>query len=715
MKENKYLRDYPEALKDWDYELNSNVLTPEYLPSRSNKQYYWKCNKGHPSYLCSVDHKTIRHFGCPVCSNHKIIPGINDFESNNPELMEEWNWDVNNRNNVIPSTLGPVSSHMASWKCKRCGNVWDASISNRVRMHSGCPVCSNQRIVKGVNDLASRKPDLIKEWDYHKNGDLSPFEIGINSTKKVWWICSKGHSWQTSPVHRRKNGCPYCSNHKVLIGYNDFASTCPDAAKEWDYDKNEGKLPTQYTKGSETRAWFKCDKGHSWKVRIAERGKGHKCPYCSNQRVLTGYNDLETTNPELIKEWDYEKNSSISPKLITSGSMKRVWWLCKKCGYSWKASIGSRAKGTGCPVCGAKRTTINRLKNNAAKNGLFLKNPNLAIEWDYVKNIGIDLSLISSASNRFAWWICAKGHSFRTRISSRTLKNVGCPYCAHQILLPGENDLETQNPELAKEWDYDKNKPLTPKEVFSHTNKSFWWKCPICGHSWKARINNRANGRGCPNCSQAGTSFIEQAIFYYIKKSFPDALNRYKYQNTEFDIYIPSLCLAIEYDGVFYHNSKDASIRENKKDQFCIDKNIKLIRLREKPLPASANAINIECDCSKWDRIERTIENLLNYLEIKPDYKISLKKDLTNIITSKRKLMKDRAFGKEFPELLDEWDYEKNLPIIPDYFSKGSDVKVWWICKNGHSFQQKIANRCHGSGCPECFKAKRKEGLNRKK
>ena len=64
--------------------------------------------------------------------------------------------------------------------------------------------------------------------------------------------------------------------------------------------------------------------------------------------------------------------------------------------------------------------------------------------------------------------------------------------------------------------------------------------------------------------------------------------------------------------------------------------------------------------------------------------------------------MKKTAFGIQFPKLLDEWDYEKNVPLLPDYFSRGSNQKVWWKCKNGHSWQAQISNRCNGTGCPKC-------------
>ena len=81
MKESKLLKDYPDVLLQWDYELNSDVLMPEFLFAGSQKKYYWKCKNGHPSYLCSLYKKTFRNFGCPVCSNYKIIVGINDFKS----------------------------------------------------------------------------------------------------------------------------------------------------------------------------------------------------------------------------------------------------------------------------------------------------------------------------------------------------------------------------------------------------------------------------------------------------------------------------------------------------------------------------------------------------------------------------------------------------------------------------------------------------------
>ena len=696
-------------IAEWDYDLNLGI-DPNTVADQSNKKFYWKCPKGHPSYLMPVNKRYIGH-GCPVCSNHKIIKGINDLTTTNAELMDEWAWEENEAAGFDPTKLSFGSSYKVWWKCRNCGNTWDAIISNRTRLHSGCPYCSNLKVKKGFNDLATLRPDLVEEWYQEKNGDLTPDQVVECYAKKVWWKCKTcGNIWEATPNARKRRGCPYCCNHVKIPGFNDFESQHPEFLKEWDYEKNS-KLPSEYASGSEAKVWWRCEKGHSWKAQIKSRVRGNGCPYCGNQKVLVGFNDLFTTNPELQKEWDFDKNTILTPDKVTAGTTKKAWWLCKECGNSWQASIYTRANGYGCPECGRKKSTISRLQTMAERNPLFVQFPELLREWDFEKNSNIDISLLPASSNKYAWWKCEKGHSFKQMITSRTRNNAGCPYCHGQKVLTGINDLQTLNPKLAEEWDYEKNYPLTPSEVFSHATRKVWWKCPVCGNSWYAKIHNRANGRGCPKCNERGTSFIEQVLFYYIKKVFPDALNRYLFKKTELDIYIPSLKTAIEYDGSYFHSGDAAKIRDNKKDKFCKDNYIQLIRLREKPLGQTENAINISCDCSNWGFLESTCEQLMTLLCNNADIEISIKKDYPDIIESKRSLMQQNSFAKQYPELLKEWDYEKNAPLIPDYFSYGSDQSVWWKCKEcHHSWMTRIASRCKGAGCPKCGLEKSAKG-----
>ena len=335
-------------------------------------------------------------------------------------------------------------------------------------------------------------PNLVKEWDNEKNGQLKPETVARFSKKKVWWICKEGHSWQAAVFHRTANGCPICSGKKVLPGVNDFATLYPEIAGEWDFEKNEGLRPDEIRPGSNVRVWWKCRLGHGWQISPNHRtGRGSGCPYCANQKVLAGYNDLESKHPELVSEWDMEKNEGYTPKDFVYQSNKKVWWICKE-GHSWEQRISDRTRLLrGCPYCAGQRAI-------RGKNDLLTVAPDYLKEWDYEKNTEVKPDQVMPKSNRMAWWRCGSGHSWRARIYSRE-KN-GCPYCSGRFAIKGETDLASQMPLLAEEWDYEKNNGLTPDEVACQSNQHVWWKC-INGHSWKATVYERASGNGCPQCN----------------------------------------------------------------------------------------------------------------------------------------------------------------------------------------------------------------------
>jgi very-short-patch-repair endonuclease len=56
-----------------------------------------------------------------------------------------------------------------------------------------------------------------------------------------------------------------------------------------------------------------------------------------------------------------------------------------------------------------------------------------------------------------------------------------------------------------------------------------------------------------------------------------------------------------------------------------------------------------------------------------------------------------------FPDLLNEWCYEKNTSLDPEKVTPYSHQKVWWKCKEGHEWQTGIVYRTRQkSGCPYC-------------
>ena len=83
-------------------------------------------------------------------------------------------------------------------------------------MNTGCPYCSNKKLLPGHNDLATTHPEIAKEWDYSKNGDTTPSDVMAGSNnKKYWFVCENGHSYSSTLLNRKKGrGCPVCRKNK---------------------------------------------------------------------------------------------------------------------------------------------------------------------------------------------------------------------------------------------------------------------------------------------------------------------------------------------------------------------------------------------------------------------------------------------------------------------------------------------------------------------
>ena len=369
-----------------------------------------------------------------------------------------------------------------------------ASVDADIDLERDSFAIENLRIyTEKKNSLLICNPEMAKEWDYEKNGDLTPDKIASKSGKKVWWKC-KGHSYLATLANRvNGRGCPYCAGQKVLCGYNDLVSINPKIAEEWNYEKNKELKPENFTANSGRNVWWKCANGHDYRATIIHRNKGGGCPYCLNQKLLPGYNDLATRNPNLAQEWDYDLNKNLKPTDVFPSGHQKVWWKCKKGHPSYQAMLSNRSCGKGCPYCSNQRVA-------QGQTDLQTINPIVATEWDYEKNNGLTPMEIMPYSNKKVWWKCAKGHEWQAPIYNRS-NGRNCPYCANQKILQGYNDLNTVNPILSKEWDYTLNKNLKPTEVSANSKRKVWWACKK-GHKWHARIDHRNNGSGCPECAK---------------------------------------------------------------------------------------------------------------------------------------------------------------------------------------------------------------------
>ena len=271
---------------------------------------------------------------------------MNKLSVKYPNIVKLWH---PTKNGILTPVDVSYGSHKKVWWVCEKGHEWCAEVKSLTSGHS-CPYCSGQRVCYD-NCLASLRPDLAKQWNLIKNGKLTPNDVSYGSTKKVWWVCEKGHEWESTINNRTKiggNGCPFCSGRKVCKE-NCLATLRADIAKEWHPTKNGCLTPSDVTFGSRKRVWWLCENGHSWNTTVNNRTSGYKCPYCSGKRVCKE-NCLASVRPDVAAQWHLTKNGDLTPQDVTEKSGKSIWWVCEN-GHESYTTVYSRSNGHLCPLC----------------------------------------------------------------------------------------------------------------------------------------------------------------------------------------------------------------------------------------------------------------------------------------------------------------------------------------------------------------------------
>ena len=286
------------------------------------------------------------------------------------------------------------------------------------------------------------------------------------------------------------------------------------------------------------------------------------------------------------------------------------------------------------------------------------------------------------------------------------LQNHGCPKCSHKI---GGEKISLNHKQFC-----DKVEKVAPEiEIigkYSRSSVKIECRCKTCGFKWFATPNNILRGNtGCSKCNRVyQTSFPEQAIYYYIRKYYPDAVNGYKegFKNSEIDIFIPSLNIGIEYDGAFFHNSKTLD-KEKRKYVLCREMGINLIRIRFEFAPDIADYI-ILTNNEKSKKIYMELDRIIDLLFKKigsVNCNVNVENDRNEIYKMYLKTKKESSLLYKHPQIAREWHPSYNEGVTPDMVNCGSTSKFWWKCLTcNHEWKTTVISRTgkNHTGCPRC-------------
>lgn len=726
-----------QILDEWDYEKNKD-FTPKTVSYGSARKAHWKCALGH-TWEGEIKGRATKGRNCPICSNDKVLVGYNDFETwchqhNADILLEEW--DTKRNGDTTPQNIVFGYRKPVWWKCKE-GHTFQKTIRFRMGLTGEvrtCPYCRNIRVVVGDKRFGVVAPHLVEEWDYQKN-ENPPDDYSYGSMEKVWWKCKKcGNQWQATVASRvNGTGCPPCSykeggrKQRVPKPGRSLLDIVPEVCQEWHPTKNGDLKPSDVNAGTNRKVWWLCSIcGNEWECSPSNRKNGNGCPACMDKQrrktfirgVIEAQGSLADNYPNLVAEWDYERNVGLDPTFLSSGSEEKIWWKCSTCGHAWQTTIVKRTKrNQGCPECRKELKVsypekaiffyIKQLFGDAVENyrvewlgkhelDIYIPSLHLGIEYDgsvFHRNVerdiaknklcynqgillirvrepkcptlpgatSVDFNLSTDKEHDLAAGIEQVLSWIESKFSLSFNSNVDLSRDRGQIyelmnLQVKENSLQALFPELAKEWHPTKNAPLTPDKILSKSNRKVWWLCSYCGREWEATINSRSNmGTGC-TC-QALEKQTSRLVSTMVKKHGSLLDN--------------NPALAAE-----WHPTKNKNLRPSDLTASSNKKVWWLSPACGHEWDAKVNARNKGVGCPVCKGL-RVLEGF-------------------------------NDFASCCPELMKEWHHTKNMDIDPTKITKGTHKKAWWVCSVcGYEWEADIGNRSKGIGCPECAKLKR--------
>lgn len=500
--------EFPDIAKLWHPTLNGEVK-PDNITPFCNKKFWWRCIEAGHGYQRAVDKQVKRTPNCPVCSGKLLQKGVNDVKSKFPKIAEEWNNDKNGSKK--PEDFSFISSEKVSWKCNVCGCEWETTIKSRCKNGTGCPDCgAKKRWEKryGKKKFGITDPVLLEEWDYELN-EKGPEYYFPYSGKVVYWHCKKCGYRYSAKICNKANGrkCACCQRKVVVPGKNDLKTTHEWLVKEWDYEKNGDLTPQDVLAGTRKAVYWLCPQGHSYKASINHRSSASRetfCPICNSGRQTSFaeqavYYYVKKVFPDAIsRDTEILKNRMELDIYIPS-----IKIAIEYDGEAWHKEDKIEREARKYSICREKGIKLIRLveksgehRRNTADEYLSIEDGAMHEPKHLQKVIRFLMDKLDPQSN--AW-------TRRNPLQTHSPIDINLERDRFEIreyMTVIKRPLSKTHPNVASEWVYEKNAPVTPDMVKAGTDEKYYWKCPDCGNEYEASVSHRTakNPTGCPKC-----------------------------------------------------------------------------------------------------------------------------------------------------------------------------------------------------------------------
>jgi ribosomal protein S27E len=486
---------------------------------------------------------------------------------------------------------------------------------------------------------------LASFFDSDANKWPSIHDPAIRTKEKLQWVCEKGHQWESmlSEMLRRQTPCQMCRRESYWR-QNSLKDRFPKIYAELHPVLNS-KLNVEELRWTDQRkVWWLCPKGHEYKTTVFTRTRLNTgCSFCAGS----------TSKPELRIYAEFDSIfSDCRLRARIKGIEVDIYLPEEKIGIEYDGSYWHENKGTTDRQKNRKLSAIGislfRVREEPLQK---ISTNDIIIQLPADKNLKSALKALARTIAESAALAKDKKELLLDYAQSQSwLDDKGYRRLVARLPAPPEGQsLADEYPEIAKDWDYQKNHPLKPYMVRSQASTIVYWCCDK-GHKTRQLVRTRVLSKfhGCPKCA-----FSQRGVDYSRQSAEKNPLSSKAPQ------------LAAE-----WHPTKNKGLT---------------------PDQVSAGA-------------KKSVWWLCNQGH-------SFKAGITNRVAgsgcpycSGHRVTPENNLNKTHPEVAKTWCGEKNGELLPTDVGAKSGKIVWWKCGNGHVWKQAIRVRVNKGidGCMEC-------------